>query len=634
MDDLQSQYRVEFSARYHLYPEFAKFARDDPKLALRRIGINVPRNMEVKLVEDDDEHVNIPMPHSPDAFCFEPPPKEVVYRFRSDKKFASDMATDMNSALKEGGLELEIETKSGTKPRIIEDTPKVAHFRILAKSLFVSGEDMKRIAEQGEFVDGEVFQKPGIICPPVIMFVRKYFFLDKFNVQITHSSEMFNLTLTVGIDRFGKAFFETDDDALSAKDYKMIARFFDGDTISLKGQATTSDTTISGNVTIDGRRRGIGRLPDIFPSGTVFFSRSDKIHSQEGRYRRVSVCLSSTGGGVIPDNKIELPPVGGVNQEEVDDSQPHTLNTDDWHYKINGLGYLSIDNLSWTLHKEERIWTANIYNDRTSPPHFDDIEWKREAVDLLEKLVDVMSFARGRRVYCPIWETSLSGNVETHATKPNISLDTPLMPIIERTEDANRLVNCVIEKRHCGFWNDVRRAIYLMLSSQKISDSGLFMKLVAIEIVARSTSTTSTSISLGGLIRNFLAEQTHDLLIGLKGKIYGLTKVRNELARRGVTGATDRELATYTAIAHEVMTRMILGLLGFEGVYCSYIDKKGQLDGDGARELKDGKVTVVDPINFGVQGISFRSNAVRFRLKLNDPVERGLPTSCVSQKPD
>ena len=274
--------------------------------------------------------------------------------------------------------------------------------------------------------------------------------------------------------------------------------------------------------------------------------------------------------------------------------------------KIKGLGEFTIQgtNDNRQNRTDKRVTaTMSITNDS-----FDGCrgKWEAKAINFKRKLMPVLEFAQGSKVFIPIKEVRKGNEIETTFYCHGEST-LQFMPIIHTGEEFKQLIKKAIEKSR-GFdcnrkvvcrWQRIAEVSDLVLHSHGVNKTRLLLNLVAIESLAEAWWNRKR-FGLSDL-KKFLVQK------GIKHDDIGdrvldkMNKCRNklahkwELSKRDGFDCTPEEFALLTNNSYEILTRIFLKAFEFEGKYCSYTSKTGVRHFPSCEE---GKIERVEGLNF------------------------------------
>ena len=317
---------------------------------------------------------------------------------------------------------------------------------------------------------------------------------------------------------------------------------------------------------------------------------------------------------------------------KLSDTERHLSSQSTLKNDVDNLGRLFVTEEFTSSHYSNQSVAVNIcdQSDRSSDrkrKKLSDDAWRKETIDFLNRLADVIGFAQGGRVSYPVWEVIIGGKVETEFSNVYMSSQSKFMPVIKRQADADKLVGCLISRRGIDrkIWEQVRRAIIFSLSVQQFNEIGLFSKLAAIEVMCK------ICLGVGKEVRGF-ADTIHKFMkideakkLSLFPEFSGgkktiknllLVNIRNDLCHDCTFNDSNEELVKQMADVYDIWTRLVLSFFGFEGLYCRYdMDERS----NGMTEIKNGQVLPVDDnrLDEFEREKGSRMSAINFRLNYN-----------------
>lgn len=245
---------------------------------------------------------------------------------------------------------------------------------------------------------------------------------------------------------------------------------------------------------------------------------------------------------------------------------------------VEGLGSLTLEATFENAVKNRTNKRITATLSITATSEIKDIsEWKKGVSRFTQRLISVLEFAHGGKLFCPITELCEGGKVETTfllygETAPQF------MPVIQRGEDLKSLIVKVIEKQKLSEdkWTGIKEAIIFALSAPNYGESRLLLNLIAIEkLVKIFGDKRRKNCKLGCKIEFYIRDRNISFTDIEYADITKLVDNRNSLAHNGKFSGEKADLAPLLALSHELLTRIILSIFDFSGWYCSYISEKG-----------------------------------------------------------
>ncbi len=393
---------------------------------------------------------------------------------------------------------------------------------------------------------------------------------EKFTGKIFNEEGSFELILTVGADRSGKIVLDVEPFPRTPETDKQLL-FVYSKKINLTCVSTTNHNRklTSQNVLI---KCNIYQnpVPMWLETNQVVISEEGKnTYLLEKNTNKITLCLSELDC-LTNIHIINFPPGEFVNS--ISDSRfaepvellpaPH----------IEGLGILALEDTFETSIKNrtnKRI-TASLSLTARSKPE-DTGDWQRRASEFLKRLLSVLEFAQGGKLFCPVTEVCHGNRVETTFISHGESAR-QFMPVIQSDIDLKKLIVKVIEKQKLSIdeWKGIEKAVSFVLSAPNYDEARMLLNLIAIEGLMK----TFDGSSLGEL-KSFLKSRDISSIDIENDDIKKLVDTRNDLAHEGKFTGDKNKLAPLFALSHEVFTRIILNIFDFSGCYCPYTCEHG-----------------------------------------------------------
>lgn len=255
-------------------------------------------------------------------------------------------------------------------------------------------------------------------------------------------------------------------------------------------------------------------------------------------------------------------------------------------------------------------------------------QWLSEATEIMQRLLSVMSFMHGGKVFCPITEVRYGSHIETTFFCNDESVP-QFLPVIARGEDSNALISSLIGKIRSEDkkWKKIKDAIEFFLDAQRISVVSLFSSLAAIERLITSLGYGHKGGNFGEKINHYLQDKQLGSNGILAEDVLRLKTIRNDLAhkcvfkdKKGKKGKT-RDLARYIAISREIFTRILLDFLDFDGHYVSFIDDEGEIGRAVKRKFqRKGRTIAIACENLDASDLAMLDYSNAWNRKLEDSI--------------
>ena len=249
--------------------------------------------------------------------------------------------------------------------------------------------------------------------------------------------------------------------------------------------------------------------------------------------------------------------------------------------KIEGLGYLTLfetlENSIKNRSNQRITTTLSIISQSESETL---TVWRKKAGKFMTRLISVLEFMQGGMLFLPITELRSNGRIETTFLCHSKS-SSQFMPVILGSVEFQCLIDKVIEKQNLdeGEWDGLIEAISFALSAHSCSEVRMLGNLIAIEkLVKLFGEERRKKCKLGCKIEFFMNDRNISSTDIDNEGIKKLVDNRNNLAHNGNFSGEKEEFPDIFALSHELLTRIILGILGFSGWYCSYTCEKGVRD--------------------------------------------------------
>ena len=606
-------YRLEFVVLYRKDLEsgsetgFVKAAQDEPVVALRKFGLDVPKDRLVKFCVDrkDLTHIVMPAPATDAEYLdinLAPMPPQLVHRYHDDPQFAQKMTSDPITTPNEAGFRFVKPLAEGEKIQLMVDSDEVMHFVIPRLG---DTEVYEEQAERGKII-WDRYESPKIVNDMYFIWDSPMF-VDRFDGNLVHKTGKINLSMIVQVDKTGCISFETkilDDDF-----ERKLAGFYDGNDIKLKCSSRLRKLSCK-SVSVRFDRQG-GK-PKLVPHAQVVINGKCSDNSRD----EVSVYLSNLNYYAFPKKENSIS-THIDDPTTIDEREPRVIKPEDYFYPVEGLGMMfTADKGYW--HYLEPEHTGIISVSKENPEE----DWEKRAIEFLSNTITAINFAQGGSASSCIWEISRGNAIATKISSHTCSM-AKHMPVIQSREDASKLMQCVIDKQNDEHWPTISRAIRSFFEGGYLNEAGLNRKLASIESVARCLSNfefnkgdarrsncspqgcvTRGSNRFDKIVGDYISLQKDKLGTNMfpefgKTKLSKLKTVRDRLAHTSDFKDNNetweqykKRLIRYTVLSHELFVRMILSYLGYEGRYCSYIDEQGNLGGTGARIIEEDEIRV------------------------------------------
>jgi len=287
--------------------------------------------------------------------------------------------------------------------------------------------------------------------------------------------------------------------------------------------------------------------------------------------------------------------------------------------------WATIDNSIKDRPSEDKKVTAGIVLWRLEG---DKQQWLSEATEIMQRLLSVISFMHGGKVFCPITEVRCGSHIETTFFCNDESVP-QFLPVIARGEDSNALISSLISKirGEDKKWEKIKDAIEFFLDAQQISAVSLFSSLAALEKLIKSLGYGHKGGNFGEKINHCLQDKQLGGNGILAENVLHLKKIRNELAHecvfkdeKGKKGKT-YDLARYIAISREIFTRILLDFLDFDGHYVSFINDEGKIGRAVKRKFqRKGRTGAIACENFDASDLAMLDYSNAWNRKVDDSI--------------
>lgn len=358
----------------------------------------------------------------------------------------------------------------------------------------------------------------------------------KFNGRIFNGEESFDISLTASSDRSGKIVLNVEPFPRTLETSKQLLFVYskmvrlDCTSTYDKNRKLTSD-----NVLI--------RFNDTEDSVPIWLETDKVVLTEEAKNThlpaRITLLLSEFD--CLTDiSESNPPPDVKLVIDSSDDDSYETVEMLPAP-QIEGLGTLTLkptyeNNIKNRTNK--RITACLSLTERSTP---EDIEaWKGRASEFLKRLLSVLEFVQGGKLFCPVTEISNGNGIETTFLCHGES-DQQFMPVAQRGKDLKTLIVKVIEKQKLledGIWKGIEEAISFALSAPSYGEIRLLANLIAIERLMKKFGFCKL-----GELESFLERKNISFIDIENGDIKKLIDTRNDLAHEGKFTGDKNDLA-------------------------------------------------------------------------------------------
>ena len=641
-----SLHRQSFIALYHTDNDFAKEAKAYPTVAVQKLGVNVRRRTTVELVEDTEELIHIVMPLPSDSNSSKFIPDEIVQRYHSDNDFSQKMEKDPVNAPEELGFiagdRMTHKANEGVKFKLVKDTDSVMHLVIPTMDLF-NEKELEEHASRGGFILEKTNCRPGVILCRDLYIINciGLLFIEHFEGQLKCEGRSVKIRFDAGADLYGNIFLEN---VKAENNCELIsASYKESQLIECRNLTGKKKLKLTSNRVI--LRDNQQHLPWLEPYYEPVIMK--EVTNDGGTYKS-AVFLSGVDDRVFPKDK-DFPKLVGVTR--IVDGDDNRIDQEASVVETNG-NFIP-PNSEEKIQEQFKGWRINNFG-RVRPSYSESVigegarqtmiltidvddenasqqpNWKSRAGEIFERLIYITSFAQGKSISSPILEVHQDNIIETEF-RDTYDFPQQFMPVIRRRVDAYNIARAVTdsinideEDREKKYWQAFKLAIDFSLSSQTFNGISLLSNLVAIETVV----TSLIDLADKDEVECHIPEDTENCYIGKKDKkghlackiinflqgknlvptgigvceLRELSAIRNKLAHQAALGKTHdkdwkNKIIKCTSLSHEILVRIILNYLDFEGLYCSYIDEKGEPGGTGVKKIESGKISTANPRN-------------------------------------
>ena len=405
---------------------------------------------------------------------------------------------------------------------------------------------------------------------------------EKFEGKIFNDEGSFDIQLTASADRSGKImlYVEPTNSIKTGKELlfaysKMVSldctsiqdknRKLTGDNILIRCKVTEKPVPIwleTDKVVITDKSRNIDLLAKKATEITLCLSEFD--------------CLDSIYEVNFPSNFISI---GSPSSPP-----PEPMEATPAPY-VEGLGFLTLKDTFENSIKNRTNKRITATLSITATSDLKNIpEWKKDVSRFVQRIIAVLEFAQGGKLFCPVTEVGEDNRVETTFLLHGESAP-QFMPVIQRGKDLKTLIVKVIEKQKLSKdeWQGIEEIISFALSAPNYGEARLLLNLIAIEKLVtlfgnrtrceggcEFVNKIGKKCSLRCKIKSFINDRNISFADIEEDSIKRLVENRNSLAHDGKFSGNEDELAPLLAMSHEVLTRIILSIFDFSGWYCSY----------------------------------------------------------------
>ena len=314
---------------------------------------------------------------------------------------------------------------------------------------------------------------------------------EKFTGKIFNEEGSFELTLTVSADCSGKIVLDVEPVPKSLEtDRKLL--FVHSGKVSLDCVSVIKRNRklISKNVQV---RRDINKNPVpmwLETDEVVITDKSGNTALSAKDTTQITLYLSEFG---CPTNicDFNLPP-GEFLIDTSDNASAEPVEPIPAPY-VEGLGSLTLKNTNFVGDRAHQRITAALSITAMSKVNSLS-KWKNGVQIFLQRLIPVLEFAQGGKLFCPITELREGDRVETTYLRHSESAP-QFMPVVQRDEDFRNLIVKVIEKqKHIeDKWQGIEEAISFALSAPNYGEARLLLNLIAIEKLVLISSEMRTN---------------------------------------------------------------------------------------------------------------------------------------------
>ena len=393
---------------------------------------------------------------------------------------------------------------------------------------------------------------------------------EKFVGKIFNDKGSFNVSLTAYADRSGR--IQLDVDPIDRSSFKSRELLFAYNSVELECESVNDSNRklIAHNVSMK---------CDLNKKPMPMWLETDKVMIKEDcvstdKVVKITFCFSefdcpSDVSGGVKNNEMMSPDLGYLTLLATSEN--------------------SIKNRS-----NERITATISIDTELNPKQL--ASWKKEVCKFMTRLIPVLEFMQGGRLFLPITELHSNGRVETTFLCHGKS-SSQFMTVIRRDEDFCCLIDKVIEKQNLGEdkWGGLIEAIGFALSAHSYSEVRMLANLIAIEkLVKLFGEERRKKCRLGCKIDFFMSDRSVSS-IDIDGEdIRKLVDNRNSLAHNGYFSGKKEEFPRLFGLSHDLLTRIILNVLGFKGWYCSYTCEYGVRDFPDCQAINEPSSPMID----------------------------------------